>query len=196
MNPREKKLVILLGASAFVIVNAALFFKVYEPAKKNAEREIRSHAVTIKSGSQFLDMRDQYADEIKWLEKNIPETADYEKVRDGLLRFAKTEASRNGLTIKREKFLDPIQDPAAWYSRARVELEVSGREDVLYRWLDRLQTPAEFRGLTALDMSPEREDDTLIVCKVVVEQWFVPEDPAAAEATETASIPGPRRIPR
>jgi hypothetical protein len=178
MTAREKKLATLLGVAGFLIVNLGLYFKVYEPLKKNARRDIGSHQLTLKNADFFIEMRDQYADEIEWLEKNLPQTAAVQEVEAGLQRFAQTEASRNGLTIERQRILPSVQDPAASYHRARVELELSGKEEALHRWLDRLQTPTEFRALTGLSLSPKRDDDTLIACKVVIEQWFLPQDPA------------------
>lgn len=175
MNQREKKLVVSMGVVAFLLVNLFLYFRVYEPKKNNAKANIRRYEATLSNADTFLRMRDEVADEIEWLEKNKAKVAPSQEVEAGLQRFAQTEATRNGLTIKRQRILPSVQDPVAMFHRARVELEVSGREDALYRWIDRLQTPTEFRGITSLRLSPEREDDTLINCKLVVEEWFTPQ---------------------
>lgn len=174
MNPREKKLVIAMGAIAFLIVNLFLYFRVYEPKKNSIRARIRQDQATVDNADIFMRMRDEVADEIEWLEKNQATVAPSQEVEAGLQRFAQTEATRNGLTIKRQRILPSIQEPGAMYHRARIDLEVSGREDALYRWIDRLQTPTEFRGITSLRLAPEREDDSLIDCKLVVEEWFIP----------------------
>jgi len=175
MNPREKKLVIAMGVVAFLLVNLFLYFRVYEPKKHEARTKIRQHEATLSNADTYLRMRDEVADEIEWLEKNQAEVAPSQEVEAGLQRFAQTEATRNGLTIKRQRILPSVQDPAAMFHRARVELEVSGQEKALYQWINQLQTPTEFRGITSLRLSPEREDDTLIDCKLVVEEWFTPQ---------------------
>lgn len=195
MSPREKKLAVLLGAAGFLIVNLGLYFKLYEPLKNATLRDLGRHQLTLKNADFFIEQREQYADEIEWLEKNVPQTAASQLVEGGLQRFAQTEASRNGLTIERQRILP--SEPGQAYHRARVELQVNGKEDALYRWLHRLQTPSEFRAVTCLDLSPKRDDDTLIDCKVVVEQWFLPQDdaampgaaPAAPAATAEAAKP-------
>jgi hypothetical protein len=43
-----------------------------------------------------------------------------------------------------------------------------------YRWFDRVNVPSEFRAVTLIRLSPDREDDTKIECTAVIEQWFVP----------------------
>ncbi|NIP92225.1 MAG: hypothetical protein GWO24_01620 [Akkermansiaceae bacterium] len=77
--------------------------------------------------------------------------------------------------MKRRKIQPAIEDPGLNYHRARVELEVSGREQVLYQWLDRLHSPADFRAVTFMRLNPKRDDDTQVDCQVMIEQWFVPE---------------------
>lgn len=172
MNEREKKLVIMLGAVGFLIVNLFLYFRVYVPRRAETRAKIVQYEATLDNADTFIQMRAEVADEIDWLEKNSPQVAPSQEVEAGLQRFAQTEASSNGLTIKRQRILPSIQNPGSAFHRARVELEISGREDALYKWIDRLQTPTEFRAVTGLRLSPEREDDTLIDCKLVVEQWF------------------------
>jgi type II secretory pathway component PulM len=175
MNEREKKLVILMGAMAFIIVNLFLYFRIYVPRRADAQVKIRQYEATLANADTFMRMRDEVADEIEWLENNHAKVAPVQDVSAELQRFAQTEATRNGLTIKRQRILPSVENPAATFHRARVEVELSGREDALYRWIDRLQTPTEFRAVTSIRLSPEREDDTLIECKLVVEEWFTPE---------------------
>jgi hypothetical protein len=191
MNDREKKLVVMLGATAFAIVNLALYFKLYEPMRNKARKDIVASQATLKNADIFLDMRDQYADEIDWLEKHQPKTAPPQEIDASLQRFAQSESLRNGLKTKPrgQRILPSIQDPGLIFARSRVEQNVTGREDALYRWLYRLQTPSEFRAITALRLAPDREDDTLIDCKVVVEEWFIDQDPMAQPATQTPEKP-------
>jgi hypothetical protein len=56
-----------------------------------------------------------------------------------------------------------------------MEIQVTGMESGLYRWLDRLHSPNELRAITYMQVKPLKSDDTQIDCQIVVEQWFVPE---------------------
>jgi len=68
----------------------------------------------------------------------------------------------------------PTDKTGPHYHRVKYEIPVSGTEQALYAWLDRMQTPGEFRAVTFLRLSPNREDDTKIDATVIVEQWYVP----------------------
>ena len=76
---------------------------------------------------------------------------------------------------KRRKIQPAVEDAGLSYHRARVELEVSGREQVLYQWIDRLNSPADFRTVTQMRLNPKRDDDTQVDCLLLIEQWFVPD---------------------
>jgi len=122
-----------------------------------------------------LENREAIRDEAKWLRDHQPEPIPSQKAESQLEQLANREAQRRGLEVKRRKILPAIDNEGLAYHRARVEMEVSGREMGLYQWLDRLHNPNELRAVTMLQMYPKRDDDTQIECKVTVEQWFVPQ---------------------
>ena len=55
-----------------------------------------------------------------------------------------------------------------------MQLNVAGREEALYRWLDQINDPAKLRSATQLLLKPDAKDDTLIDCTATIDQWFVP----------------------
>ena len=93
MNEREKRLVIVMGAMAFLIVNLFLYFRVYSPRRADAQVKIRQYEATLANADTFMRMRDEVADEIDWLEKNQAKVAPVQDVSADLQRFAQTEAS-------------------------------------------------------------------------------------------------------
>ena len=78
--------------------------------------------------------------------------------------------------------LTPIA--AVWY-----RFKVTGREDSLYRWLDRLQMPDQFKGVTFMRLAPDAKDDTKIDATVVV-------DPRRRLAEASIESPDARPAPR
>ena len=69
-----------------------------------------------------------------------------------------------------------LEAPELEFHRARVEIEVSGREQVLFQWIDRLNTPSDLRAATTLSINPKKDDDTQVDCRVTLEQWFLPKE--------------------
>jgi hypothetical protein len=165
---------ILLGVVGFAMVN--LFaVKWYNGKKKSVEGARQQAELTLQNARAFLEMREQFSDEIDWLAKHEPEPAAVQEIESALQRFVQEEAIKAGLTVKRQKIQPADRAEGALYHRARVEFEVSGSESALYSWLYKLQSPEQFRAPTSLRLTPERDDDTKIACTVVVEQWFIPQ---------------------
>ncbi|MEM1085565.1 MAG: hypothetical protein AAGI48_15750 [Verrucomicrobiota bacterium] len=175
MSPREKKLLIFFLVAIFAVVN--LFgFNWLQSKRQAVQGEISRHEETLAVADSAIRMRDTATGEIDWLKDNLPEPKEGELVPSQLESFVTNEATRNGLTVLKPDILEN-DESGQHFHRARFDVRVTGQEAALYRWLVRLQSPREFRGITALRLSPNREDDTLIDAKVQVDQWFVPMEP-------------------
>lgn len=174
MSAREQRLVILFSLIGFGLLN--LFaFKWFQQKKESVRRARAQAEVTLQNARAFLDMRQQFADEIDWLAKHEPQPAAVQEVESALQRFVQEEAVKAGLSVKRQKIQPAEKSEGAIYHRARVEFQVTGAESALYPWLYKLQAPEQFRAPTSLRITPQRDDDTQVDCTVVVEQWFVPQ---------------------
>jgi len=174
MSGREKRLLFFLLVVGFIVVNAAVVKLYYMPKLKEARSREISMENAYKQGLIDLEDQEDKQEEIDWLLKYQKEPQAAQKAESQLEQLAKSEADRRGLTVKRRKPLTAIADPVLHYHRARVEMEVSGREQVLYQWIDRLNSPADFRAVTMMRLNPKRDDDTVVDCLVVIESWFEP----------------------
>lgn len=175
MSSRERNLLILLIAMAFIVANFLAYSAWYQPkmealetAKEGAERKADFNEA--EAGSLDLIQQDR-----EWLERFEPQPTSAGKAATRIQQLAESEAVRSGLTIKRKDFGDQILDPALTYHRVRYQIEVSGAESSVYRWLDRLHSPNEFRAVTYVRLNPQRDDATRAECEVYIDQWFLPE---------------------
>lgn len=172
MSSREKKLLIFFLTAIFAVVN--LFGFQWLQTKRTAVKgEIVAQESILADAELARASRDVFMQEIDWLDDHTPEPKEGELVPSQLENFVTTEATRAGLTVLRPKIHDN-DEGGVHFNRARFEIGVSGNEAALYRWLVRLHSPRDFRAITSLRLSPNREDDTLIDANVQVEQWFVP----------------------
>lgn len=180
MSPREKKLLIFFLTAIFAVVN--LFgFQWLQSKQKLVKDEILAKEAILAAADSAQTAKEVFIQEIDWLEDNTPEPKEGELVPSQLENFVTTEATSAGLTVVRPKIHDN-DETGVYYDRARFEISVSGNEASLYRWLVRLHSPKDFRAITALRLSPNREDDALIDANAQIEQWFVPQ--IAAEISE------------
>ncbi len=177
MSPREKKLLIFFAAAGFLVVNF-LVIAWYQGASARIRGEREEARLAVERADMLTASRDQVAAQMEWLAEHEPEPIAYQDAQTTLQQFVEQQARAAGLTIRTQRPL-PVNDTGAHYHRARMQIEVTGREQSLYQWLHNLKAPEEFRATTRILMNPNREDDTLIDCRADIEQWFIPAAPDA-----------------
>ena len=176
MSDREKKLLVVVGILVFGILNLGAFKLFYSPRKQAAEDKQEKYIEDLETAQLMTSMQEERQGEVKWLERNEQKLIKSpQKALADLEALANREAKRRGLTVKRVKPMTGIEGEKLEFFRARVEIEVSGREQVLFQWIDRLNSPSDLRTATNLRINPKKDDDTQVDCAVVLEQWFVPE---------------------
>ncbi len=178
MSTREKRLLIFFGFAGFLVLNF-LGFNLYQTRKQGVAARLGEAKQTLQRAEIVSASRDQVAEEMVWLDENEPEPAASQDVQTGLQKFCESEARSAGLTIKIQRPMPTDTTEGRHYHRAKFQFTVTGSEEGLYRWLDRVNVPAEFRIATQIRLNPNKEDDTKIDCVAVVEQWFVPLPPSA-----------------
>ena len=177
MSPREKKLLIFFATAGFLVLNfLALGF--YKTKRLQADRDLSQAEQKLETARIYRASSEQVADQMEWLAKNEPEPAANQDVQTKLQQLCETEAKSAGLEIKSQKPLPTDSTEGLHFHRAKIQITVSGREDALYRWFDRLNMPEQLRAATMIRLSPNTKDDTLIDCAATIEQWFVPLPPA------------------
>lgn len=172
MSPREKNLLILFATAGFFILNL-LGFKFYSAQRQSVDSKRKDAELKLANAENFRTMSGEVASEMDWLAQHEPEPAAYQDVQSALQQFGEREALAAGLTIKNQRPLD-TDTSGTQFHRVKVQFNLLGPEQSLYRWFDRINVPSEFRAVTLIRLSPDREDETKIECTAVIEQWFVP----------------------
>jgi type II secretory pathway component PulM len=178
MSTREKRLLIFFGFAGFLVLNF-LGFNFYQTKKQAFAAQLAEARQTLQRAEIVSASRDQVAEEMIWLSENEPEPAASQDVQTALQKFAESEARSAGLTVKIQRPMPTDTTVGRHFHRAKFQFSVTGTEESLYRWLDRVNVPAEFRIATQIRLNPNKEDDTKIDCVAVIEQWFVPLPPSA-----------------
>ncbi|QJE98253.1 hypothetical protein [Luteolibacter luteus] len=187
MSDREKKLVLLFGLAAFVLLNV-FGISWYKKYKLELSKKVSKAESSVQVAEAYQNSYAGVEEEMIWLGDHFPEPKAGQTVQAELQQFASSEASKNTLTVKRPKILPNDETPGAKFHRARVEFNVTGTEASLYRWLDKLQAPDSLRAITGMRLSPDTKDDTLIECTVTVEQWYVPQGAVDESADDAQPV--------
>lgn len=173
MSAREKKLIVFFALAGFVIINF-LVFNFSKNKRQDVDNERAQAKQKLAAVESFRDSRALVLDQMEWLTAHEPQPKASQDVQTALQQFVESEAKAANLSIKSQKPL-PTDEPAEkHYHRAKIQITVSGSEDSLYRWFDKLNVPDQFRIATHIRMLPNNPDDTKIDCTATIEQWFVP----------------------
>lgn len=173
MSPREKKLLLFFSLAGFVILNFLAFnFATGKRIEVNAQRTEAEQKLT--QAETFQESREQVTDEMEWLAKHEPEPAANQDVQTSLQQIVEREAKAVGLTIKPGQKPLPTDTTGVHYHRAKIQITVTGAEDALYKWFDKLNVPDQLRISSQIRLTPNPQDDTKIDCTATIEQWFIP----------------------
>lgn len=151
-----------------------LAFGFFKTKRLEVDRQRTLAIQKLEQAEMFSASREQVTDQMDWLAENEPEPAANQDVQTALQKAAETEAKSAGLTIKSQKPLPTDSKEGLHYHRAKIEITVSGTEESLYRWFDRLNIPNQFRIASRIRLSPNTQDDTKIDCTATIEKWFLP----------------------
>lgn len=173
MSPRERNLLLFFAAAGFLVLNL-LGFGFMKSKRAELDRKLTAAEQKLTTAESFQANAEQVADEMQWLTDHEPAPAASQDALTELQQFCETEANNAGLTIKTQKPLDTDETEGRHYHRAKIQLNVTGREEALYQWLDQINDPAKLRIATQLRLTPDAKDDTLIDCTATIDQWFVP----------------------
>jgi hypothetical protein len=177
MSPREQKLLIFFGLAGFAILNLLAFN--YAQTKRTEVDAQRQQALQkLATAEMFQESSAQVIDQMNWLAEHEPQPATNQEVQTSLQQLTEREAKSAGLTIKTQKPLPTDAGEGKHYHRAKIQITVTGAEEALYRWFDKLNTPDQFRIASEIRLTPNQQDDTKIDCTATIEQWFVPQPPA------------------
>jgi hypothetical protein len=190
MSEREKKLLYLF-AVAGVILLGFWGYKTFQTYKQGYASKLGRAQEDLNTAEMAIQSRDAIIEEIEWLAEHEPQPRASLQVPGEMEKLADTEASRSGMTVKNRKILPTLEagteNNLMHYSIAQVEFQVSGTEEKLYNWFDAMHNPNQFRVISNISMMPNKEDDTLIDCTVIFDQWFVPASLETAEPETTAT---------
>jgi hypothetical protein len=191
MSEREKKLLYLF-AVAGVILLGFWGFSTFQTYKLDLTRKLDKAKGDLETAKMAISSRDAIIEEIEWLTTNEPQPRASLQVPGEMEKLADTEALRSGMSVKNKKILPTLEAGTegnlAHYSIAQVEFQVTGTEEKLYNWFYAMHDPEKFRAISNISLMPNKEDDTLIDCNVIFDQWFIAASLDSAEP-EPASTP-------
>jgi len=184
MLDREKKLLILLGVVILGFGNVFLYdwYKAKEAALIEQVKTAQNQYNVAKANVSLTQNNPSMLREIEWLGEFEPKEGEHRAVQDQLMTDVQKEASRHGIKVLDNRYVERDLESEGLYGLARVHFKVNTKEPALYEWLSHFQRPEQSRGISQLSLSPERKEKYTVDCVVVFQQWF--KLPEGKESTE------------
>lgn len=176
MSKRESNLLLLFGATGLIFL-LLWGYQSYAGFRVRLQNDRVAAENALREAELYLKSSESIQDEIDWLSQHEPAPQAGEQVPTKLQQLASAEATKAGMQVKKMEILpdrSAESEEATLYRVGQVKFTVTGDEKNLYAWFDRMHSPNDFRAISQLTLSPNREDDSKIDCQVVFDQWYVP----------------------
>ena len=174
MSESEKKLLLILGVTFFIVLNFIGFNVLYLPsveaaknAKINAERD-------LKGAETVLSLRETYEPEMAWLERSGTASTTPIVAQSKLQSLLRRLATSKQLEVRDSRII-PFQ-PGQHFDRVKVLCKVTGMERNVMSWLTSIHQVAQRQVVTKLEIKPQNNDITRVEVEVEVEKWIIPAD--------------------
>ena len=177
MSEREKKLLLFLGVTFFIILNFIGFNVLYLPAVKDAEKEKSLAERKLGDAESVMGLRDKYEPEMSWLTRSGTATTTPLVAQSKLQALLRKQATARRLEIRDSRII-PYQ-PGDHYDRVKVLFKVTGMERDVMSWLTSIHQVAQRQVVTKMEVKPLNNDLTRIEVEIEVEKWIITADDEA-----------------
>ena len=181
MKRSERLLLGLFGLLFIVIVGGgALTFGLqhYRGIVEETER-LRDRLVDMNTA---ITQGAEWQRRSEWLDETVPTFTSRQEASTRLLDVIQKEAVKAGLTLAGREFMEtakelgpdglPVEGTTGFFDQATVRVTVNlAKEKAFFTWMQAVQQPGSFLGVTRLLMNPSGKDKT-INAEVEVTQFY------------------------
>ena len=172
MTEREKKLLIILGVTFFLILNFIGFNMLYLPGVQKAEGAKATAEGKLKAAERTLSLREKYEPEMAWLERSGTVRTTARDAQSKLQALLRKQASARRLEIRDSRII--TYQPGTHYDRVKVLFKVTGMERDVISWLTSIHQIAQRQVITKMDVKPQNNDITRVEVEIEIEKWILP----------------------
>ena len=172
MSEREKKLLLVLGATFFLILNFIGFNMLYLPEVKKADRSKMTSEDKKKAAEMTLKMREKYEPEMEWLENSGTIRTSPLEAQSKLQALLRKQASARRLEIRDSRII--THQRGEHFDRVKVLFKVTGMEREVLSWLTNIHQTNQRQVITKMEVKPQNNDLTRIEVEIEIEKWILP----------------------
>ena len=172
MKASEKRLLLIFTALLAVIGGFMLSGQL-QSWDHLIDRQARALDLEKMEADALLQQAVMWRQKQEWLLKNQPHAESDFDADEGLTKTLNTKAMELGLEIvKPAQPLTPIK--TAFASEHGVAMTVKGDLPAVFRWIYSVQSPSEFRVVSSVKVTPNKDDAAKADCVIEFWRWYRP----------------------
>lgn len=181
MNPRERKLVLMVAGALFLLFNLVVWSKLFD-VLANARAEVALRKETREEQRSLIKEKDLWAGRDQWLKQHQPSLKSAVEAST-LLDQVKEIAGKHNVLIENPAIGSGDSTPD--HQSVFASFDTKSPWPPLVRFLYDVQQPESFVVFESVQLHIDNADPTMMRGKFKIARWFAPSGapaPAAASA--------------
>lgn len=181
MNPRERKLVLIVAGALFLLFNLVIWSKLFD-VLANARAEVALRKETREEQRSLIKEKDLWAGRDQWLKQHQPSLKSAVEAST-LLDQVKEIAGKHNVLIENPAIGSGDSTPD--HQSVFASFDTKSPWPPLVRFLYDVQQPESFVVFESVQLHIDNADPTMMRGKFKIARWFAPSGapaPAAASA--------------
>ena len=171
MKDSEKRLLILFLSMLAVVGGMILSRKLLSWQRSTAMQEQALVAERADTAALLAEAAG-WKERGDWLAQHQPVTKDVQSADSELLETLLVKAQAAGISVVTKQFQEQVKNE--YFQQCGVTLTVKGDLSNVFRWIYSVQSPADFRVVPYLKITPDKEDAAKVNCAVQFWRWYQP----------------------
>ena len=181
MNPRERKLALLVGGALFLLLNFLIWSKLFS-ILSNAQAELALRKATREEQKAYIKERDVWAHRDEWLKQHQP-TLKSAVEASTLLDQVKEIAGKHNVLIENPAI--GAGDPTPDHQSVFASFETKSPWPPLVHFLYDVQQPEAFVVFETVQLHIDNSDPTMMRGRFRLARWFAPGETPVKPATNS-----------
>lgn len=177
MNPRERRLALLVAGALFLLLNLVVWNKLFDTLA-NARAELASRKATRTEQSLYIKERDLWARRDQWLKQHQP-TLKSAVEASTLLDQVKEIAGKHNVLIENPAI--GAGDSTSDHQSVFASFETKSPWPPLVHFLFDVQQPEAFIVFENVQLHIDNSDPTMMRGRFKIARWFAPQAKAPDE---------------
>lgn len=181
MNPRERKLALLVGVALFLLINLLVWSKLFGMLA-NARAELTLRKATRAEQSAYIKERDLWTRRDQWLKQHQP-TLKSAVEASTLLDQVKEIAGKHNVLIENPAI--GAGEATSDHQSVFASFETKSPWPPLVHFLFDIQQPDAFIVFENVQLHIDNADPTMMRGRFKIARWFVPTDTPARPVADS-----------